>query len=179
MWLKTSRFGAEAVTEAGPVAGRDLAALGPSPTGCFGASFPYRRSASSKHLATQSALSRDSVGARRHPENVLTRNLSPATLARVLRAAAEELDRIAAEDSADRVDWIDQSASPLGRKRHCAAVRTRVARGLEGAAVIGRRHLLSQVALGEVLAVAGVKPTKEDDPARDLRSKLRLVGGAL
>lgn len=66
------------------------------------------------------------------------------------------VDRIAAR-VAERLrtvepGMVDQGASPLGRRRHCAAVRRRLARGEAGAAVVGRRHLLSADALGEELA---------------------------
>jgi len=49
--------------------------------------------------------------------------------------------------------WIDQEFSPLGSRRHIAAVRRRVARRKPGAeldaAIVGRRYLLSIDALAE------------------------------
>lgn len=73
-------------------------------------------------------------------------------LARVLRAAADECDAIAAETSAERAEWVDQHRSPLGPRRHCRAVRRLLADGSREAAIIGRRQLLSQSALAEELA---------------------------
>lgn len=89
-----------------------------------------------------------------------------------------------AETIADRVldrlrdgghGWHDQSASPLGRRRHIAAVRRRVASGAGGAVIIDRRHLLSRDALGEELETIGAKP--EADAHAELKRELRLVGG--
>jgi len=107
--------------------------------------------------------------------------LAPQHLARVLRVAAEELDRIASEEALQRNDWIGQAESPLGRKRHCAAVRRLVADGHPGAAVVGRRHLLSPGALAQALGEASrpkPEPT-ELSPEERLGAALRLVGGQL
>jgi hypothetical protein len=74
---------------------------------------------------------------------------------------------------------IDQAASPLGKKRHCAIVRRRLAEGLPGAAIIGRRHLLSADALEAELQRLSL-PTKKPKSATvadELRAELRLVGG--
>lgn len=71
--------------------------------------------------------------------------------------------------------WFDQSASPLGRRRHIAAVRARIASGAGGAAIIDRRHLLSREALSEELERRGTGNHDTDDD--DLRRELRLVGG--
>ncbi len=49
---------------------------------------------------------------------------------------------------APRDGWIDQGASPLGRK-HNGAVRRRLAAGEAGADIVGRRHLLTPDALAE------------------------------
>jgi hypothetical protein len=46
---------------------------------------------------------------------------------------------------------IDQAFSQLGRRRHIAAVRRRLAEGKPGASVVGRRFLLSQEAHAEEL----------------------------
>ncbi len=51
-------------------------------------------------------------------------------------------------EDAPRLGWIDQSASPLGRK-HNGAVRRRLAAGEAGADIVGRRHLLTPDALAE------------------------------
>ena len=48
---------------------------------------------------------------------------------------------------------VSQTSSPLGSRRHCNAVKRRMAAGLPGAAKVGRRYLLSQDALaGRVVA---------------------------
>ena len=57
---------------------------------------------------------------------------------------------------------IDQAASPLGRRRHCAAVRRRVSRGDPGAVLVGRRHLLSPEALAEELRRCNDKAGKNE-----------------
>ncbi len=107
--------------------------------------------------------------------------MTPAELARILRAAAEEAERIDAEHRADRRDWTDQATSPLGRRRHVTAVRQRVAAGDPRAALIGRRALLSSTALDEELArLSGKGPRKvESEPSgpEALRRKLGLVSG--
>lgn len=53
--------------------------------------------------------------------------------------------------------YIDQKGSPLGPKRHCRAVRRLVSEGNEGAAIVGRRFLLSKSAIKEELR-SGVSP---------------------
>lgn len=106
--------------------------------------------------------------------------MTPAELARVLRAAADEAERIDAEHRAARHDWTDQTASPLGRRRHVAAVRRRVAAGDTRAAMVGRRALLSTTALDEELAVLSKGPRKAEPEASGpeaLRRKLGLVEG--
>jgi hypothetical protein len=103
--------------------------------------------------------------------------VSPANLARVLRAAADECDAIAAEASAERAEWIDQRHSPLGPRRHCKAVQRRVADGSRDAAIVGRRQLLSQSALTEELSRKPSKSPRES-VGDQLRAELRLVGRA-
>lgn len=56
-------------------------------------------------------------------------------------------ERVVRKLTAETAAWTDQTRSPLGRKRHCLAVRRRVDQGDGGAAVVGRRHLLSKDAL--------------------------------
>lgn len=99
---------------------------------------------------------------------------------RVLRAAANECDLIADEAQSDLKDWIDQQTSPLGRRRHVAAVRKRVENGGDGAALVGRRALLSNAALAEELASISAPRKTNDEPTggpEALRAKLGLVGG--
>ena len=100
--------------------------------------------------------------------------MSPAEMARVLRAAADEADRIAAEHRAERRGWIDQATSLLGRRRHCAAVRRRMAAGAAGAAVVGRRCLLSSDAHDEELGSLGKRPPRPETGPERLRRRLGL-----
>jgi hypothetical protein len=105
--------------------------------------------------------------------------MSPSELARVLRAAAAECDAIESERRAEIRAWVAQAKSDLGPRRHCAAVRRRVAAGLDGASIVGRKFLLSPAALEEELArrsrgERNVEPTSGPDA---LRRKLGLVGG--
>lgn len=58
------------------------------------------------------------------------------------------------------VGMIDTVSSPLGRKRHCAVVRRLVASGTPGAAIVGRRHLLSRELLDKELARLSSKPQR-------------------
>ena len=76
--------------------------------------------------------------------------------------------------------WISQSSSPLGVRRHCAAVRRLVASGAPGARIIGRRLELSSDALQmELDMVSRRKPTPRVESAavEDLKAALRVVGG--
>lgn len=80
-------------------------------------------------------------------------------LAPLLDAIADKV--VARLTTGQRTDLQDQVASPLGRRRHIAAVRGRVARGDAGAAIVGRRHLLTRDALAaELQVLAKVKPRK-------------------
>jgi hypothetical protein len=99
-----------------------------------------------------------------------------------IKAAAEVLadmlaDRIAERLlSGNRPGWTDQSASPLGKRRHCAAVRRRVGHGEPGAAIVGRRHLLSADALAEELEnVSGRATTKKPSVRQEILRELQLV----
>ena len=67
---------------------------------------------------------------------------------------------------------LDQSASPLGRRRHCSAVKRRVARGEPGAAVVGRRHLLSPEALSEELGRVSNRKTEPVPDGGSVRNEL-------
>lgn len=108
--------------------------------------------------------------------------MTPLEFARILRAAADEAERIANEHRAERRDWTDQSASALGRRRHVAAVRRRCAVSDPGAAMLGRRALLSADALAAELAAFSRGPRKakaEPDASSPeaLRRQLGLVKG--
>jgi hypothetical protein len=97
-------------------------------------------------------------------------------LAEILEAAASKARELAAQDRANRSQWIDQAGSPLGPRRHHTAVRRRLAKGLGGAAKVGRKSLLSPDALAEELSglttgapKAGATPP-DDGPAALARS---------
>lgn len=86
--------------------------------------------------------------------------LRPA-LAEALETFVDELAELVARKVVDRLqqgtpDMVDQSNSPLGRRRHCYAVRRRISEHKPGAAVVGRRHLLTREALAEELARLGM-----------------------
>src|SRR4030095_10283982 len=73
--------------------------------------------------------------------------------------------------------YVDQSRSPLGKK-HCKVVRRRLAEGKDGAAKIGRVHILSHEALKEELQresssdLTFPHPADNDDFYRDLMKKV-------
>jgi hypothetical protein len=103
--------------------------------------------------------------------------MTPADLARILRAAADEADRIAAEQRAERREWVDQVTSPLGRRRHVAAVRRRLAVATAGVALVGRRALLSSEALAEELDALSTRsrPAQPETGAQRMRRRLGLI----
>lgn len=68
--------------------------------------------------------------------------------------------------------WVDQAASPLGRRLHIRAVRRRTQAGQGGAAVLGRRYLLSRSALDDELAATGRTPTPRRSRAAELEAAL-------
>jgi hypothetical protein len=78
-------------------------------------------------------------------------------------------------------DTVSQADSPLGRRRHIAAVRRRIECGAPGAYRTGRRYLLSRSALEEELQRAsGASSTRStaQDVRAELQRKLRLVRDA-
>lgn len=110
--------------------------------------------------------------------------------ARIARARGESeavlYEEAAAKARAERRDHVDQRSSPLGSRRHCAAVKRRVAAGDEGAAIVGRKHLLSREALAAELAALSKRPALAKPEAAGahagatpdgLRVRLGLVGG--
>ncbi|MGC4088659.1 MAG: hypothetical protein QM756_12325 [Polyangiaceae bacterium] len=108
-----------------------------------------------------------------------------AALAPLLGALEPLLDAVADRvvrklTEGQQADMVDQTHSPLGRRRHCNAVRRRVAAGEAGAAVVGRRHLLTREALGaELAALSGVrkrKPAAAPAAADDLASLREKYG---
>ncbi|HEY2408854.1 MAG TPA: hypothetical protein VGI10_22770 [Polyangiaceae bacterium] len=97
----------------------------------------------------------------------LARLLAPA----IARAVVAELGAVNAPG------MLDQSASPLGRRRHIAAVRARVARGEPGAAIVGRRHLLAREAVDAELAALAKRPRKAKAAPSDELASLRARYG--
>jgi len=64
------------------------------------------------------------------------------------RVADQVVKRLRAHDQ----NMVTQAESPLGSRRHCAAVQRRVAAGLPGASIVGRKHFLTHEALQEELS---------------------------
>ena len=109
--------------------------------------------------------------------------MSPAWTELKNELVAEIAEAVVARLQAGAPGMISQAVSPLGRRRHCAAVRRRLARGEPGASVVGRRHLLSAEAIAEELARASAKTTPSTNAAPaggvqgELERELRLVRG--
>lgn len=73
----------------------------------------------------------------------------------ILEAIQVQLDRIEArlaKCAAPSAEMVDQRQSPLGRRRHCAAVRRLAAEGDGRVAIVGKKHLMTSAALAEELA---------------------------
>lgn len=102
------------------------------------------------------------------PLVALARHLAPL-VADILRGADSTL--------------IGQRESPLGPRRHCAAVRARIKSGKTGASVVGRRFYLTRAALDEEIRTIGarivVKPAAKPDPLTDLAKRLPLQRSAV
>lgn len=81
-----------------------------------------------------------------------------AVLARVLAPAIADL--VVARLGAGSVDLIDQFGSPLGQRRHCAAVTRLLNAGQAGAARVGRRALLTPAALQAELNLLSKRPAR-------------------
>ncbi len=100
---------------------------------------------------------------------------------RIARFLAEQL-----RGDGEQEGLIDQWQSPLGARRHCAAVRRRVeARPrLPGADIVGRRHFLTREALADELKRASerrtgrVRDDNDNDPVEALDRALSKLGGA-
>ncbi len=80
--------------------------------------------------------------------------------ATALEAQAATLRALAEQLATPTVDMLDQRHSPLGKRRHCAAVRRRIDDGQFGANIVGRKHLLSPDALAEEMAALNPAPTR-------------------
>lgn len=87
--------------------------------------------------------------------------MSPVANSAALGAALDTLAELVAAKvvaqlrAGDVPGMVDQSKSPLGRRRHIAAVRRLVASGEPGAAQVGRRYLLSRERLDVELGALG------------------------
>lgn len=94
----------------------------------------------------------------------------------VERLAARLTERLRAGERG----MIAQSNSPLGRRRHCSAVKRRLAQCESGAAIVGRQHLLSADALAEELQRASGRAKSAASPRpgsvrAELLAELRLA----
>lgn len=105
---------------------------------------------------------------------------------RVLDALLDELADAVARRVLDGLragadpQWVDQHRSALGPRRHAAAVRRRVGAGEAGAAIVGRRLLLTPAALAEELKPkrrARKATPAEDTAALAAELGLKLVAG--
>ncbi len=89
-----------------------------------------------------------------------------ADLAPLLQEFARMVAReIVALQREEPPEMIDQHASPLGPRRHCAAVKRRLAKGLPDASIVGRKHLLTPEALQQELG-RGVPQKVRTAPAK-------------
>jgi hypothetical protein len=98
------------------------------------------------------------------PETALVVTLS----VRELRALIAGEVRAALNSLSTATSLIDQRSSPLGPRRHAAAVRRRLEAGKPGASRVGRRWLLTPAALEDELT----GPKAPDDPEERLRVRL-------
>ena len=86
------------------------------------------------------------------------------------RLAARVVERLRAVEPG----MVEQGASPLGTRRHCAAVRRRLDHGEPGAAIVGRRHLLSAAALAQELGrTSALRPRPKQQAGDSAANKLR------
>ena len=71
-------------------------------------------------------------------------------------------------------EYVDQSASPLGRRRHCACARRLMQAGDARASKVGRRFLIRSDALEtELSSIGGSRlTTKPADPSGKLAESL-------
>lgn len=110
--------------------------------------------------------------------------VDPAALLTAVELLADAIaDRVAAKlRNTSAASWVDQHASALGSRRHCALVRSLMKNGDPRASRVGRRYLLTGDALTEALAHAPKVQSREvhvesETVAQRLDRKLRLVGG--
>jgi hypothetical protein len=116
---------------------------------------------------------------------VTTARENEGTMDKLVQTARDVIREVVRESAEAELKLIDQRGSPLGRNRHCAAVKRRVFEGKPGAWVVGRRCLLSAEALREELDDLGRRGTvaRENRPDRPspraarekLEQRLRLI----
>ncbi len=87
----------------------------------------------------------------------------------VERIATRVVEKLGGADS----QWVDQSSSQLGSRRHRAAVNRRIAEGLPGATKVGRKHLLTREALAEELATVSKKRRATTETDVQLEARIR------
>lgn len=73
-------------------------------------------------------------------------------------------DRVAARILKAQTRMISQAKSELGPRKHREAVRRRIDEGLDGAAIVGRRFLLTPEALREEAARATATRRRPSNP---------------
>lgn len=76
-------------------------------------------------------------------------------MAGILEEIQAQLARIEArlaKCASPSTELVDQRQSPLGRRRHCAAVRRLVAEGDGRVAIVGKKHLMTRAVLTEELS---------------------------
>lgn len=100
-----------------------------------------------------------------------------AVLEALARALAPHIARevVTQLRAGDVPGMVDQAASPLGRRRHIAAVRRRVEAGDGSAAIVGRRYLLARAALDAELAALARRPRKARKGKADAPADLEAL----
>ena len=89
----------------------------------------------------------------------------------VERIAAAVVDKLRA---GDQPEYFDQHSSPLGPRKHCAAIRSGELEGLQ----LGRRWLARRVDVGAYVArLAEKERPRSSDAAVAESLGLRVVGG--
>jgi hypothetical protein len=96
------------------------------------------------------------------------------TVDEALAVLADDIaSRVCSKLRAERVSWLDQRTSPAGSRRHIGMTKRRVQAGLPGAAIVGRRFLLSPEALQEELTLASTRAHARPAPT-DVAAALGL-----
>lgn len=100
---------------------------------------------------------------------------------------AERIANIVARRLSDGdTGLVDQATSPLGGRKHRAAVQRRLREGKQGASIVGRRFFLTREALQEELERATlerdeakgiVKAPRVETAADRARQQLRMLKG--